>query len=104
MESVYSNIGNATEATGIDFGTKVTAGGVNESRLNASMVESHSFIFTPYAFAISGVFVWSALFLACFSVSLSSGVGCLRVILKLLRVKYHNTDVSVYSNFLIHYF
>ena len=67
MEKLYIGIENATQATDIDFGTKVTA---NESGLNVSMIESHSFIFTPYAYAISGVFVWSALFLACFSVSL----------------------------------
>lgn len=62
MEKAYFEI-ETTQAT------KVTTDIVNGS-LNASMVESHSFIFTPYAYAISGVFVWSALFLACFSVSL----------------------------------
>ena len=70
MEKVYLEIQNATQATDVDLGTKGTAGGINESSLNASMIESHSFIFTPYAYAVSGVFVWSALFLACFSVSL----------------------------------
>ena len=69
MEKVYLGVENATLATDIEFGAKVTAGFVNESGTNVSMVESHSFIFTPYAYAISGVFVWSALFLACFFVS-----------------------------------
>ena len=62
---------SSTQATDVDLGTNLTTGIANDS-LNASMVEeSPSFIFTPYAYAISGVFVWSALFLACFSVSLS---------------------------------
>ena len=70
MEKVYLSAENATLATEIEFGAKVTTGFVNESSPNVSMVESHSFIFTPYAYAISGVFVWSALFLACFFVSI----------------------------------
>ena len=70
MEKVYLGVENATLATDIEFGAKVTADFVNESGTNVSMVESHSFIFTPYAYAISGVFVWSALFLACFFVSI----------------------------------
>ena len=69
MGKVYLGVENATLATEIEFGAKVTAGSMNESSPNVSMVESHSFIFTPYAYAISGVFVWSALFLACFFVS-----------------------------------
>ena len=67
---VHLGAENATLTTEIESGAKVTAGFMNESGPNFSMVESHSFIFTPYAYAISGVFVWSALFLSCFFVSL----------------------------------
>ena len=70
MGKVYLGVENATLATEIEFGAKVTTGFLNESSTNVSMVESLSFIFTPYAYAISGVFVWSALFLACFFVSI----------------------------------
>ena len=45
---------------------------VTGSDWNSTMNHSNdgvSFIFTPYAFGVSGVFVWSALFLTCFQVS-----------------------------------
>lgn len=46
---------------------------VTEGDWNSTMGMNHSnfavsFIFTPYAFGVSGVFVWSALFLTCFQV------------------------------------
>lgn len=42
---------------------------VTESDWNSTMNStSTSFIFTPYAYGISGVFVWSALFLTSFQV------------------------------------
>lgn len=36
---------------------------------NATAAGMQSFIFTPYAFTISGFFVWSALLLTCFQVA-----------------------------------
>ena len=55
----------------IKFGAVPSEGENVTNCTNGTMIGSEptSFIHSPYAYAISGVFVWSALFLTCFQVS-----------------------------------
>jgi hypothetical protein len=50
------------------FMTEVEGEVTGELNLTNETVGMQSFIFTPYAFTISGFFVWSALLLTCFQV------------------------------------
>ncbi len=57
--------------------------GLNDTgNWTAAMHTEHPFIHSGYAYVISGVFVWSALFLTCFQVSRSVEKG--KMIVQLL--------------------
>lgn len=67
MELDAAGTPGATTTVGTDFWGE---GNFTHSDLNVNGTTPMNFIFSPLAFTISGVFVWSALLLTCFQVRL----------------------------------